>query len=155
VADSTPPKTDTTRIDSIVGYHLRRAAARQRERFRSIFGPYDIRPVQLTALALIFDNPGVRQTALGKALDMKRANVVTLLDQLQSRGLIERRQAAEDRRSYEVTLTPAGLELTGKLLAMHDKLEQDLADSIGQEQLTTLVELLSRLRRVTGKPKID
>lgn len=153
--DSKPGKTDTSRIDSIVGYHLRRAAAKQRERFRSIFGPYDIRPVQLTALALIHDNPGVRQTALGKALDMKRANVVTLLDQLQSRGLIERQQAPEDRRSYEVTLTPAGLELTRRLLALHDRLEQDLSESIGREQLKTLVELLSRLRRVSGKPKLD
>ena len=54
---------DTSLIDSLVGYNLRRAAARQRERFQNVFSPYDIRPVQLTALTMILHNDSLGRSA--------------------------------------------------------------------------------------------
>lgn len=117
-------------IDSMVGYNLRRAATRQRERFRNAFSPYEIRPVQLTALTVILNNDGLGQSPLGKALDIKRANVVKLLDELQERGLIERRPSIRDRRAYKVHLTPKGRDMTRKILDIHKKLEANLALSL-------------------------
>lgn len=148
-------KLDTSSIDAYVGYNLRRAATRQRERFRSVFAPYDIRPVQLTALTLIYYNSGLRQAALGRALDMKRANVVTLLDQLEHRGFAERRPAVNDRRSYEIHLTPKGRKLTAELLALHEKLEADLARSLGEQNVERMLETLIKFRRVSPAPKLD
>ena len=142
-------------IDSLVGYNLRRAAARQRDRFRAVFSPYDIRPVQLTALTVILHNDRLGQSALGKALDMKRANVVKLLDELQNRGLIERKLSAQDRRAFEVHLTPRGKKLTRELLAAHKKLEVDLAQSLGEEELAELVKLLRKFRKVEAEPGIS
>ena len=148
-------RIDTSSIDAYVGYNLRRAATRQRERFRSVFAPYDIRPVQLTALTLIYHNAGLRQSALGRALDMKRANVVTLLDQLEQRGIAERRPAANDRRSYEIHLTEKGRTLTEELLAVHEKLEADLAHALGEQNVDRLLDTLIRFRKVSPAPKLD
>ena len=61
---------DASLLNTFVGYNLRRAAAKQRERFRSVFEAYDIRPVQLTALTLLLDSMPLRQSALGKALEI-------------------------------------------------------------------------------------
>jgi DNA-binding MarR family transcriptional regulator len=144
-----------TLLESLVGYNLRRAAARQRERFSNTFAPFDIRPVQLTVLTLALHNKRVGQSTLGNALGMKRANVVTLLDELQERGLIERRPSTQDRRAYEVHLTTKGTRLTRKLLAVHEKLEADLAVSIGAEELNQLVELLRKFRRVDPEPDLN
>ena len=119
-----------------------------------MFEPYDIRPVQLSALALILNNMPISQTALGEALEIKRANVVTLLGQLENRGLVMRQQAATDRRSHVLYLTPSGKALTTKLLALHAKLEADLARSLGQDELKSLVVLLRAFRSVDSKPKI-
>jgi DNA-binding MarR family transcriptional regulator len=135
-------------LDSLVGYNLRRAAAHQRERFREAFAPYDVRPVQLTALIVIFHNDRLGQSALGKLLGMKRANVVKLLDELQERGLIRRKQSKNDRRAYNVHLTAKGKRLTEELLAVHEKLEGDLAQSFGVDELRELVDLLRRFREV-------
>lgn len=146
---------DMLLIDSLVGYNLRRAAARQRERFRNVFSPYDIRPVQLTALTVISKNDSLGQSALGKALDMKRANVVKLLDELQGRGLVERKPSTQDRRAYEIHLTPQGKKLTRELLAIHKKLEANLARSLGREELEQLVCLLRKFRQVDSDPKIS
>jgi DNA-binding MarR family transcriptional regulator len=149
--DMTP--IDMTPIDSLVGYNLRRAATWQRERFRSVFSPYDIRPVQLTTLIVLFHNQPLGQSKLSKALDMKRANVVNLLAELEERGLIERKLSVRDGRAYDVSLTAEGCELTRELLAIHQKFEEELALSLGQTELEKLVELLRKLRAVTAGPK--
>ena len=146
---------DTTLLDSLVGYNLRRAAARQRERFRSAFARFDIRPVQLTALTMILHNDHLGQSDLGSALGMKRANVVKLLDELQKRGLIERKPSNRDRRAYDVHLTSEGRRFTQRILAVHEKLEAQLADLIGEKDLERLVDLLKKVRRVDPAPKLD
>ena len=145
---------DASQLDAFVGYNLRRAAAKQRDRFRSVFEAYDIRPVQLTALTLLLDNMPLRQAALGRALEIKRANVVTLLDQLENRGLIMRQPTANDRRAHVLYLTQAGKALTVKLLSLHAKLEQDLANALGETELKKLVELLRAFRSVASRPKV-
>lgn len=141
-------------LDSVVGYNLRRAAAKQRERFRSAFGSYYIRPVQLTTLTVIRHNAPIKQAALGRALDMKRANVVTVLDELQERGLVERIPASDDRRSYELRLTRKGAALTEELLALHERLEADLADSFGRDELRQLIGLLRKFRTLDSEPNL-
>jgi DNA-binding MarR family transcriptional regulator len=146
---------DDSLLESFVGYNLRRAAARQRERFRHVFGPYDIRPSQLAILILIKTNSSLRQSQLGKLLDMKRANVVTLLDELQGRCLVERRPATGDRRSYELHLTAKGDRLASRLLALHAKLESDLAHSLGGDELKSLVRLLREFRTVEPEPELE
>jgi DNA-binding MarR family transcriptional regulator len=149
-----PLAADAARLESFVGYNLRRAAARQRERFRSVFEPYDIRPVQLTVLTLLNDNGPLRQSALGRALDIKRANVVTLLSELEDRKLILRRMSETDRRAYVVALTAQGERLTRNLLALHAELEADLARAFGRAELEQLVLLLRVFRTVDSNPKL-
>ena len=149
-----PDAVDISLVDSLVGYNLRRAAARQRERFRNVFTPDDIRPVQLTALTIILHNDRIGQSALGKVMDIKRANVVKLLDELQQRGLIERKPSTRDRRAYELRLTPIGRKLTRKLLAVHRKLEANLALSLGCDELKQLVKLLRKFRSVEPTPDL-
>lgn len=147
--------SELAKLESFVGYNLRRAAARQRERFRAVFDRYDIRPVQLTVLALIRDSTPLKQAELGKALEMKRANVVTVLDELQERGLITRELDENDRRSYVLYLTPAGKRLTTKLLSLHAKLEKDLARSFGHKELDKLVDLLQAFRKLNPEPRLE
>jgi DNA-binding MarR family transcriptional regulator len=149
-------KIDTAMLESVVGYNLRRAASLQRSRFKSAFGPYAIRPVQLSILILLHNNPGLKQSALGKSLDIKRANVVTLLDELEERGLVARCPSETDRRAHVLQFTPAGRKLTTKLLDLHVKLENDLARALGGEEARDkLVSLLKIYRNLDPEPSIE
>ena len=145
---------DISLLEGLAGYNLRRAAARQRERFRSVFGPFKIRPVQLTVLTVIMNNMPIRQADLGRALDIKRANVVTLLTELETRGLIVRQPSANDRRAQVIYLTEKGKQTTEKLLGIHEKLEADLARSFGKKELEELVRLLRAFRSVDASPDL-
>jgi len=142
-------------LDHLVGYSLRRALGVQMQRFSSVFGPLNIRPVQYTILGLIYHNPEIRQAALGKALHIERANIVTLLAELEERGLVTRHTAAGDRRSRVVHLTPAGEKLTRRLLHLHELLERDLEAHLGPKEREELLRLLAAFRRLDPAREIN
>lgn len=146
---------DVKMLDNLVGYSLRRALGVQIQRFSAVFGPLNIRPVQFTILSLIHHNPEMRQATLGKVLHIERANIVTLLAELEERGLVSRHTAAADRRSRVLHLTPAGQELTLKLLRLHKGLERDLEAHLGADERQELLKLLATFRRLDPAPEID
>jgi DNA-binding MarR family transcriptional regulator len=146
---------DVEVLNGIVGYNLRRAHAIQRQRFASAFGPYDIRPVQLSVLGLIYHNPSLKQADLGKVLEVKRANVVKLLDELEQRSLITRELSKTDKRSRVLELTDRGAALVAELLERHDRLERDLALQLGEKERTQLLTLLKRFRKIGSPADLD
>jgi DNA-binding MarR family transcriptional regulator len=155
VANAAEHEVDLARLDGLVGYGLRRALAKQRERFRSVFSRYGIRPVQFAVLVLIRDSMPVRQAEVGRAIEMKRANVVTVLDELIERGLVTRQAARDDLRANVLALTPKGIEYTDKLLVLHSKLERDVAKKLGKREFDKLVQLLYAFRKLNSMPKLD
>lgn len=142
-------------LDDLLGYNLRRAHGVQLQRFTSVFAPYRIRPVQLSILGLIHEHPRLRQSDLGRALDIKRANIVTLLDELERRNLIVRQPAHADRRSYVLELTPAGKRLTVELLDLHARLEENLAQHLGVRDRDHLLRLLKKFRHLQPAPYMN
>jgi DNA-binding MarR family transcriptional regulator len=142
-------------LEDLMGYNLRRAHGVQKQRFATVFGPLGIRPVTLSALGIVYENPGITQADLGKKLSIKRANMVPVMAELESRGLIARRPSDSDRRVHVVALTPAGQKLTLKLLDMHRRLEDDLARELGLRERDQLLQLLKRFRKLATEPEID
>jgi DNA-binding MarR family transcriptional regulator len=138
-----------------MGYNLRHAHGVQKQRFASVFGPLGIRPVTLSVLGIIYENPGITQAELGRKLRIKRANIVPVMAELEGRGLIVRRPSDNDRRAHVVALTSAGTKFTLKLLDLHRRLEEDLARALGERERDQLLELLKRFRKLPTNPQID
>jgi DNA-binding MarR family transcriptional regulator len=150
-----PVDGESLGLQDLLGYNLRRAHGVQRARFRYVFAPHRIRPVQLSILGLLYEKSALKQSELGKAIDVKPANIVTLLDELERRNLIVRRPASTDRRSYAVQLTPAGRKVTRELLRLHRSLEDNLADYLGRDERKELLRLLRKVRRANTSPVIE
>src|SRR5262245_52482891 len=89
-------------LEILIGYNLRRAHGVRKQRFAAVFGPLGIRPVTLSLLGMVYDQPGISQSELGKRLHIKRANMVPLLAELGMRGLVTRRPSDSDRRAQLV-----------------------------------------------------
>lgn len=78
----------------------------------SLFARWALSPSQFNVLNLLSDqSTGLTQTELGRALIMHRSNVTGLVDRLERRGLIVRREVPGDRRVKRVELTEAGRRL--------------------------------------------
>ena len=154
-ADGAEPDEFALGLNDVVGYNLRRAHGIQRQRFSHVFGPLGIRPVLLAILGLLYEQKSMLQSELGRRLAIKRANIVTLLDELEQRGLLRRRPADTDRRAHLLELTPAGRKLTVKLVDLHSQLERDMIEHLGARERDQLLVLLRKFQRLDPEPDLD
>jgi DNA-binding MarR family transcriptional regulator len=84
---------------------------------RVFFERWDLSPSQFNVLNLLRLTPaGLSQTDLSRQLVMHRSNLTGLVDRLEKRGLVARREVAADRRAYSVVLTTAGIRLLRDIL---------------------------------------
>ena len=79
--------------------------------FAALLEPYGFHPREFGVLTVIARRPGVTQQELAAMSAVDPATMVAVLDELEARGLAERRRVPEDRRKYAISLTPAGEEM--------------------------------------------
>lgn len=99
-----------------VGAH---AAARFAERVAAL----DLTPALTGLLRAVAATPGQSQQALARLLGTPPSRLVALVDQLDERGVLERRRNVADRRQHALHLTDSGRELlerVGAVARVHD-----------------------------------
>jgi len=113
---------------------------------RVFFERWDLSPSQFNVLNLLHLNPGgLSQTDLSRQLIMHRSNVTGLVDRLEKRGLVARREVAADRRAYSVVLTAFGTRLLGDILPRY---YQEAARVWDQLPAQRAAELIADLQQV-------
>lgn len=145
---------DLSGLTGVVGYTLRRAQLAVFEDFIRRFSGFDLKPAQYSALLVIGDNPGRKQSEIAASLGIQRPNFVAMLDELERRGLAERTRSATDRRSHAVILTEAGQRLLAAARAEQNRQEEDLGRLLGPGGRDTLVALLDRLAHMDRPPPL-
>jgi DNA-binding MarR family transcriptional regulator len=129
-------------LPGLSGFMLRLAQLAVFGDFIAACSRFDIRPAQYSVLTLIENNPGINQTELSRALAIKRANLVALIDELEGRGLAQRRRAARDRRAFGMFLTDRGVALMPEVHAVvraHDRRVTRRLGKGGRDQLLALL----------------
>lgn len=96
--------------DGQVAFLLAQVGAHAAARFAERLSPLGLTPAQAGLLRAVAREPGSSQRALAARLGLAPSRLVILIDQLQSRGLLERRRAPGDRRHHEVHLTTRGVD---------------------------------------------
>src|SRR5262249_62344800 len=117
---------------------------RQRRFFVTTASSFGLNPGSLKALLDLETSSAASMRALAEAWHCDASNVTWLVDQLESRGLVQRQVSPTDRRVKTVTLTELGLTLRDKVethmrTAPPELLELDDAD------LDTLVRVLRKI----------
>ncbi|MEI6781248.1 MAG: MarR family transcriptional regulator [Verrucomicrobiota bacterium] len=113
---------------------------------RVFFERWDLSPSQFNVLNLLHANPaGLSQTDLSRQLIMHRSNLTGLVDRLEKRGLVARREVAADRRAYSVVLTGAGARMLRDILPRY---YEDAAQVWGHLPGRRADELIADLQKV-------
>ncbi len=110
-------RVDDTTLRQLVGYHMKRAFNVIQTDLLRTLKPFELRMLTYTALVLISDNPGIRQSQLATAMDIERPNLVVIIDELERRDLIMRERVPTDRRAYALKPTLAGTQLCKQAVA--------------------------------------
>jgi DNA-binding MarR family transcriptional regulator len=118
-----------------VGAH---AAAKFAERLAAL----DLVPSHAGTLRLIRASSGISQQELSSRLGVAPSRLVALVDELEGRGLVERRESAGDRRAHSLHLTRRGIEVLesiGKIARAHDDATCAALTAAERETLGTLL----------------
>jgi len=63
----------------------------------------------------------LRMGELNEAVTISRSGLTRLVDRIEAEGLLERRQAASDRRAVEAAITPEGTKLLRRMWPVYEK----------------------------------
>jgi DNA-binding MarR family transcriptional regulator len=130
-------------LSELPGYSLRRAANAMGSALTERLAGLGLRRPTAAALMLIDANTGTTASALGRALDIKHANMVPLLRRMEEDGLIERTPI--DGKSRGLKLTALGEQRLAEARAVIVVFEQELLARIPAEHRDHLVPALHAL----------
>lgn len=127
---------------------LKRLGHAAKERGMAAYEPTGLHPYHSAILMVLDERSRETQGAIADALGYDRGQLVGLLDELEERGLVERRRDPNDRRRHIVRLTPTGKKTLTRLRGLNRRLEDDFLAPLTEEERASLHALLLRLAEV-------
>ncbi len=119
-------------------------------RFAERLEPLGLTPPQAGLMRQVADTPGQSQRALADALALHATRLVSYVDDLESRGLIERRRDPDDRRNQRLHLTAAGREMMAEIAKVAREHERELCAALDAPERARLGEALARIADQQG-----
>jgi DNA-binding MarR family transcriptional regulator len=138
-------EVDASYLEGLIGYNARRTALAVIEVFMQRMSIYDMRPVDFSVLSLITHNPGITSRQLCTALGILPPNLVGMINNLESRALIQRQPHPNDGRAMGLHLTAAGKKLMREAERTAADLEAQAASRLSAAEVKTLIRLLKKI----------
>lgn len=127
------------------GFLLRRAHQISTAVFEDECRSLALTPAQFGVLCVLHAHPKLDQSTLARSLGFDKVTMMRVMRGLETRGLIERSYAPENRRNLSISLSEAGLALLKQTQEPAERAYSRLMSPLNKEQQTQLVELLQLL----------
>ncbi len=128
-----------------IGFHIRIVQMRIFREFYRMFESSGVSPGMHTVLAIIRDNPGIRQRSLAETLMVREPNMTRMIQGLHGSELISRQVDRTDRRAFHLYLTDKGEALMASLAQRIDALEERLLTPLDSEEQAAFRDYLNRI----------
>lgn len=123
---------------SSLGYAISRG-------FHEVLRPLELEPGEFALLRAVAASDGEAQHALAERLHISPSWMVAVVDELEKRGLLERRPHARDRRVRNLYLTAAGKKLLKQAERQAEQFDREVAEQLGEADRERLLDLLDRV----------
>ncbi|WP_039802782.1 MarR family winged helix-turn-helix transcriptional regulator [Nocardia araoensis] len=143
-------EADPTPLSDHVAFLLGQLGFHAAYRFGDGLAPLGIGPRHFGTLRVLREHDGQSQQQLCETLGIHRNVMVGLVDELEKRGLVERRKHPTDRRAHAVYLLPAAHDLLARAQGVVEGLESDLLREFDATERATLLRMLQRLAATNG-----
>ncbi len=102
-------------------------------------------PGQPKILDFLMYHDGAIQKDIAKFCHIEPASLTAILNGMESKGYVERRNSGKDRRSLHVYLTETGKRYSARLSREFAKIESEALKGLSEEEVRQLRDLLSRV----------
>jgi DNA-binding MarR family transcriptional regulator len=134
-----------TRLYARPGFLLRRAHQISAAVFEDACRDLALTPAQFGVLTVLQAHPGLGQSNLARALGFDKVTVLRVLRGLETRGLVSRAPAQDNRRNVSVVLTRAGDQVLRQAQKPAERAYKRLMAPLTREQQEQLLDLLQLL----------
>jgi DNA-binding MarR family transcriptional regulator len=127
------------------GYLMARLGEASRRRFHKALEPEGLHPRHFGVMTMVAAHPGTSQQQLHEKTAIDPSSMVSVIDELEARGLAERRPDPGDRRARAIFLTAQGEGALQRVRGLAAQLQREFFDGLTAEELRTLHALLRKL----------
>jgi DNA-binding MarR family transcriptional regulator len=124
-------------------YLLSQVGAHSSLRWHERLAPLGLDPRSVLVLRHVGAEEGRTQASLSASLDVPPSRIVGLVDELEQRGLLERRPNPSDRRAHALWLTGKGRKALDAVMAVSTAHEVDICAGLSGTERRQLIELLT------------
>jgi DNA-binding MarR family transcriptional regulator len=150
-----PSGTAGGRGTTSAAWLLAQVGAHAAAMFAARLSALGLAPTHAGILRVLAQTEGLSQRRLARQLEILPSRLVSLVDELEARGLVQRRDSDEDRRVYALYLTDQGratLDAIGRVAREHDAA---VCAALSGDERRLLVDLLRRIADQQGlKPGV-
>ena len=132
-------------LGAFPGYLLARLGEASRRRFHKALEPEGLHPRHFGVMTMVAAHPGMSQHQLHEKTAIDPSSMVAVIDELEARGLAERRPDPEDRRARTIFLTPLGEQTLERVRGLAAGLQREFFGALTAEERRTLHALLRKL----------
>ena len=125
-----------------LGYLLKHAQLRLAELMASAMAPFEITGRQLAVLIAVDSRAPLSQQEVARRLGVDRTTMVLLIDELENKQLVQRRQDPDDRRKNVVALTDTGRTTLREASRAGDEAERLFLGSLSGDEAAQLRQAL-------------
>jgi DNA-binding MarR family transcriptional regulator len=127
------------------GYLMARLGDASRKRFHTALEPEGLHPRHFGVMTMVAAQPGMSQQQLHEKTAIDPSSMVAVIDELQARGLAERRQDPGDRRARTIYLTEQGERTLKRIRRLAADLQREFFGALTARERRDLHALLRKL----------
>ena len=105
----------------------------------------DLSSVQNKVCIAIYNNPGLSQDDVARALGMDKSSIAKLIAKLMEGKYVTRQTNPQDRREYKLYLDERGEKVTQDLVNHLEEFQQNYISSIRPDLLEELNDVLNKI----------
>jgi len=140
----------TPELKPNAAFLLSQVGAHSAEVYAKLLEPLHLTPAHSGILWMLGRSAGVSQKALAATLKVHPSRLVGLLDELEERGLLERRGHTTDRRFYALHLTTKGVATFERIIRTTEEHLKLVCDALSKAECAQLTEFLNRIAENRG-----
>jgi DNA-binding MarR family transcriptional regulator len=135
---------------SSLGFLLSQVGLYAARRFAQRIAEIDLQPPLFRVLNVVDAAEGQSQQAIGEAIQAPASRMVAIVDELEQRGLVERRPHPRDRRIRALYLTGEGRKQLARGRGVAMEHEEELTRGMSEADRKRLIALLQRVVEEQG-----
>ncbi len=136
------------RLIYLMGQDLRNHAEK-------ILSPYQVTLEQFQILKSLDITTGYSQRVLGDAVSKTPANVTRILDRLEDKEVLIRKDHPEDRRTSLVFLTQKGQAIVEEAIGVFDSFSRQITSGISEHEQATVRDAFTKMSLNMNKISTD